>query len=98
MKKMMMLLLLVALLVLTALPAFASTDEDSACWGQATAVYTQLYDMGEHASSQETPRVGLRNLARDLYEDGGYGLEDDSIQALGAFVASSLGLSIDACM
>ncbi|GAB4442044.1 MAG: hypothetical protein Kow00120_10810 [Anaerolineae bacterium] len=53
-------------------------------------------EMGEHASTQLTPRLGLRNLARALAADGV--IPDDSMQALGAFVAAELGLSIDACL
>jgi hypothetical protein len=51
--------------------------------------------MGEHSSSFPTPRLGLRNLARALHEGGV--IADDSMQALGAFVAGELGLEIDAC-
>lgn len=69
---------------------------DSACWGQATAVFAQMGEMGEHASQQPTPRLGLANLARLLFEAGV--IPDDTMQALGAFVAAELGLSIDACM
>jgi hypothetical protein len=47
------------------------------------------------SSSFETPRLGLRNLARALAEQGI--IDDDSMQSLGAFVAEELGLSIDAC-
>jgi hypothetical protein len=35
-------------------------------------------------------------MARALHEQGV--LEDDSLQALGAFVAAELGLEIDACV
>jgi hypothetical protein len=52
--------------------------------------------MGEHSASFPTPRLGLRSLARVLYDAGV--LPDDTMQALGAFVADQLGLSIDACM
>ncbi len=56
--------------------------------------------MGEHASGRDgtemsNPRLGLRNLARALYEQGV--IEDDSMTALGAFVASALELGIEAC-
>jgi len=53
-------------------------------------------EMGEHASQQPTPRVGLRNLARLLFEQGV--ITEDTMQALGQFVAGELGLSIEACM
>jgi hypothetical protein len=66
-----------------------------ACWGQASAVFAQTGEMGEHSSEQPTPRLGLRNLARALADDGV--IPDDSMQALGVFVVTDLGLSIDAC-
>lgn len=77
-------------------PAAAQAADGSACWGQATAVFAQTGEMGKHASQEPTPRLGLRNLARALYGQGV--IENDTLQALGAFVASALGLSIDACM
>jgi hypothetical protein len=100
MKKRMMvfvvLLMAVALVpVLAANPAYAGTGEDDACWGQATAVFAATGEMGQHASEQPTPRLGLRNLAQALYEDNV--ISEASLQALGAFVAAELGLSIDAC-
>jgi hypothetical protein len=73
----------------------ASTDQGNACWGQASAVFAQTEDMGGHASELPTPRLGLRNLARALADDGI--IPDDSMQSLGVFVANELGLSIDAC-
>ena len=91
-------LLLALLLVLAALPpATALADPGgNACWGQATAVFAQTGEMGQHASEQSTPRMGLRNLARALYDAGV--IPDDSMQALGAFVADALGLSVAACL
>jgi hypothetical protein len=71
--------------VATAAPASAS------CWGQASATFAHEGKMGEHSSSFETPRLGLRNLARSLNP------EDDSMQALGRFVATASGYDIDAC-
>lgn len=73
-------------------PALASGD---ACWGQATRVFAQMGAMGEHASSFENPRLGLANLARSLYDAGV--IPEPTMQALGAFVADALGLSIAAC-
>ncbi len=75
--------------------AASATSEDDACWGQATAVFAQFGEMGEHSSQQSTPRLGLANLADALYADGV--ISEPTIQALGAFVADALGLSIDAC-
>ena len=97
MKKIVVLLLFTLLLILafTAVTAQASTSEGNACWGQATAVFAQMDDMGQHASEQPTPRAGLRNLARALFDMGV--IPDDSMQSLGAFVANELMLSIEAC-
>jgi hypothetical protein len=83
--------------VLTLLPAGAAVAQpaDAACWGQATRVFAHTGGLGEHSSSFDSPRLGLRNLARALHDAGV--LEDDSMQALGTFVAAELGLSIDAC-
>jgi len=71
-------------------------DASKACWGQATKVFARMGEMGEHASEQPNPRDGLRNLARYLYDEGV--IEDDTMEALGKFVAEAYGLSIDACM
>lgn len=99
MKKLVLLsgLLIFSLLVLVAMPSSEAlaSPSDQACWGQATKVFAQTGELGKHSSSQENPRLGLRNLARALYAQGV--IENDSMQALGAFVASELGLSIDAC-
>lgn len=91
-------ILVFALLVLgvfSATIAQADTGQENACWGQASAVFAQTGEMGKHASQQPTPRLGLRNLARALSDAGV--IPDDSIQSLGMFVATELGLSIDAC-
>ncbi|WP_105254284.1 hypothetical protein [Pseudoalteromonas sp. T1lg75] len=76
--------------------AAEAKNPQQACWGQATKVFAQTGVMGEHSSEQPTPRMGLRNLARLLYEAGI--IDDDTMEALGQFVADELGLSIDACM
>lgn len=68
----------------------------ASCWGQASAVFARMGEMGEHSSQQGQPRLGLRNLARALAEDGV--IPDDSMASLGQFVANVLGLSIEACM
>lgn len=94
MKQRMMILFFV--LALAVVPFTAQAADDNACWGQATAVFASTGEMGEHASQQPTPRMGLHNLAVALYEAGV--IADDSMAALGAFVAEASGLSIDACM
>lgn len=90
------LLLALVLLVLAAIPLTAQAEPaGDACWGQATMVFAQTGEMGEHASQFSTPRLGLRNLARALYE--AEVIEDDTMQALGGFVVSELGLSVESC-
>lgn len=95
MKKLIVVLIVVLFVPLMIAPHSAQADSGNACWGQASAVFAQTGEMGAHSSQQPTPRLGLRNLARALYADGI--IPDDSMAALGAFVAAELGLSIDAC-
>lgn len=93
------LLCILAAASLIALPLSTMADPKNpqqACWGQATKVFAQTGVMGEHASQQPSPRLGLRNLARALFEAGI--IPDDSMYSLGVFVSSELGLSIDACL
>ena len=78
------------------LAASAATPNDHACWGQATKVFAATGELGQHASSEPTPRLGLANLARALFAQGV--IPAPTMQALGAFVTAQLGLSIDACM
>ncbi len=62
-----------ALVSLAAMPISATAEPKNpqqACWGQATKVFAQTGEMGRHASDQPSPRLGLRNLARALYEAG----------------------------
>lgn len=86
--------LCVGALAATALSAPTQASGNS-CWGEASAVFAQMGEMGVHSASQPTPRVGLRNLARALYDAGV--IPSDTMDALGAFVATELGLSLDAC-
>jgi hypothetical protein len=95
MKKATIAFLVTLIVLLSATPVLANAD-DKACWGQASAAYARLGYMGEHASEFTTPRVGLRNLARSLYELEI--IEEPTMEALGRFVAEAEGLSIDACM
>lgn len=73
----------------------AAAPASGACWGQASKVFAQTGAMGAHSSTQSNPRLGLRNLARALYGEGV--IAEATMQALGAFVAAELNLSIDAC-
>jgi len=74
----------------------SAASNPNACWGQATEVFAATGQLGQHASSQPTPRLGLANLARALFDQGV--IPAPTMQALGAFVSAQLGLSISACM
>jgi len=90
---------IVALVCVAAMPLSVTADPanpQQACWGQASKVFAQTGAMGEHSSQQPSPRLGLRNLARALFEAGV--IPDDSMYSLAVFVSYELGLSIDACM
>jgi hypothetical protein len=89
-------LTLAATLGVAPLTAAAATPNSQACWGQATKVFAATGELGQHASSEPTPREGLANLARSLFDQGV--IPAPTLQALGAFVTAQLGLSIDACM
>jgi hypothetical protein len=91
----MLVLALLGSVLLVPSVAQADSSQEAACWGQASAVFAKTGEMGLHASQQPTPRLGLGNLASALYEAGD--IDDDSLQALGAFVAGELGYSIKAC-
>jgi hypothetical protein len=95
MRRVASILMVTGLLLGLAAPAAVAEPDANSCWGQASQVFAQEGAMGEHASSFAHPRLGLRNLARALADAGV--IPDDSMQALGAFVAGELGLSIDAC-
>jgi hypothetical protein len=97
MKKVVLVVLIMVLLLAVASTAFAGNGNGNGkgngpCWGQATAVFAQTGEMGAHSSSFPTPRLGLANLARELFGP------DGTMAELGAYVAAELGLSIDACL
>jgi hypothetical protein len=99
MRKIVVLVIVLAMMLVFAGSAGAASAQaapgGNACWGQASAVFAQTGEMGEHSSQQANPRLGLRNLARALYDAGA--IPDDSMHSLGVFVADALGLSIEAC-
>jgi len=98
MKNLMVALVLVAIfaLALTPMPAQAYTQD---CWGQATAAFAKMGEMGEHASQQANPRYGLANLARILYDDGEGVLDAPTLQALAAYLVEiDPDLTVEACM
>ena len=95
MKKLVVVLSLVLMLAVMIIPMSAEASSPQ-CWGQATAVFAQMGVMGEHASQEPTPRLGLYNLAVALADAGI--IPDASMESLGVFVSSALGLSIESCM
>ena len=60
-----------ALAMAAVAPAAAAAPANPNCWGVVSAQRaTTLHDIGEHASAQSTPRLGLGNTARLLFEIG----------------------------
>jgi len=82
------LILALMLLAITVAPAFAAGSQN--CWGTVTSQRAStVHDIGTHASSQSTPRLGLGNVAR-LF---GF----NSVGELGSFLASVDGLDATHC-
>ena len=77
----------------TAAPALGATPPDSAnCLGVVTAQRAVAHhDIGEHASSQEEPRLGLGNVAREVLGDGTH------VGELGAFLGEIDGDPATTC-
>ncbi|HYJ69398.1 MAG TPA: hypothetical protein VEX15_17235 [Nocardioidaceae bacterium] len=70
-------------IALVSLPASAIADTPATpnCLGVVTAQRAVAHhDIGEHASSQEEPRLGLGNVAREVLGD------DAQVGDLGAFL------------
>ena len=99
MKKIFVLFVVLAMLVVPmsamAIDPLPDDGPSPQCWGQVSAAFAQTGVMGEHSSSFDTPRLGLGNLARVLADAGT--IPDDTLAALGAYLADELGLSIAAC-
>ncbi len=90
----------VALVVAMALPASAAAEEPKVpgkpdhpnCWGTVVSVVgTTTHTVGEHSSSQEEPRQGVGNVARND------GAEGDHPSDHGLFVGEVMGLVDDLC-
>jgi len=76
-----------ALMVAMAVPAMAASSN---CWGVVSSqAATSSGGLGDHSSSQATPRLGLGNTARAL----GF----DSVADLGAFLATVDGNEATFC-
>jgi hypothetical protein len=88
----------VGLVVAMALPAWAAEEKEPGkpdhpnCWGTVVSeVATTTHTVGEHSSSQEEPRQGVGNVARN---DGAKG---DHPSDHGLFVGKQMGLVDDSC-
>ncbi len=79
------LLVVSVLLGWTVSSALAAAPANPNCWGVVTSQRAStLHDLGQHVSSQPTPRLGLGNVARLLSDlTGGTHVSD-----LGSFLAS----------
>ncbi|OGG12680.1 hypothetical protein A3D77_04145 [Candidatus Gottesmanbacteria bacterium RIFCSPHIGHO2_02_FULL_39_11] len=57
-----------ALILGAAGPTLATGPGLNNCWGTVVSQRASYYhDIGEHSSSQEEPRVGVGNLAHDVF-------------------------------
>ena len=96
MKKIIVALALASIFALMLMPVSAKAYTN-ACWGQASAAFARLGEMGYHASQEETPRDGLASLANDFYDAGL--IDAPTLQALAAFIVSiDPNLTVEACM
>lgn len=92
MRKVRLLILGALLAVALAVPqaAVAAQPDSANCWGAVTSQRAStVHDVGEHASAQEEPRMGLGNTARFF----GFG----SVGELGSFLASVDGIEATSC-
>ena len=69
MKRLLLSFLVAAALVAIPTSAFAGAPASPSCWGVVTSQRAvNEGDVGQHASSQGTPRLGLGNVARLFFE------------------------------
>jgi hypothetical protein len=66
------------------------------CWGEVSAAFAQLGEMGAHAAdpagdgpNNPDPRLGLANVARAFFDQGI--ITEPTLQALGHFLSLSSG-------
>ena len=77
-------------------PALAGKPANPNCWGVVTSQRaTTVGDIGEHASSQDVPRLGLGNVARLFVELGL--LIEGHVSDLGTFLAEIDGIAATEC-
>ena len=81
-----------ALALTVAAPAAFASPPHEACWGVVTQqLATTSQGIGDHASAQDTPRLGLGNAARAFIN------EDAKVYDLGTLLASIDGSGATYC-
>jgi len=96
MKRLLLSAVVAAALVTVPTSAFANAPASPSCWGVVTAQRaTTEGDIGAHASSQDTPRAGLGNVARLLFDLGIS--SGPHVSDLGTALASLDGLDATSC-
>src|SRR4029450_5283786 len=88
MKKLGLIVVLAVAAAATPAAAFAATPDNTNCWGSVSAQFAQSEPgaLGEHASSFDSPRSGIGNVAYDTTGTHQRG-------TLGAFLGGLLGFS-----
>ena len=77
-------------------PGNSDYRSENNCWGVVSSQRAKIDGgLGEHSSSQSTPRSGLGNVARAL-DDAGL-LEDSTLGSLGSFLAEVDGFEETTC-
>ena len=68
-------------------PSQRTSQSTSNCWGVVSSQLAHVEGgIGDHASSQASPRLGLGNVARLFYDQGL--IAAPTLSALGSFLAS----------
>jgi hypothetical protein len=77
-------------------PAAAAGPDNNNCWSVVTSQRaTTAGDIGTHASSQDSPRLGLGNVARVLFDLGL--ISGPTVWDLGSGLATLDGLDATSC-
>ncbi len=75
------------LTIASAATAARPSPSNNNCWGVVSSQLAHVEGgIGDHASSQPTPRLGLGNVARLFYDQGL--IAAPTVSALGSFLAS----------
>jgi hypothetical protein len=96
MRRILISIAIAALAALAAGPVAAAAPADPNCWGAVTAQRAvAVGDVGEHSSAQATPRSGLGNVARALFDLGL--TSGPHVSDLGTTLATLDGIEATAC-